>query len=336
MKHRWILVTAVALTAMPATPAMAIESGTCRGSSDAHAGRKFWLGTDTSPITGNYTYAWDLDNDGTHELDTGTDGTLEQVREKAGTYTFGVRITDNDVAAGDPKRQASGKCDVTVANDLPTHRFEVHERSPAPYGVVRFTYDGWDLENELNERPLKHAIDFDGDGQFEFTAEGAGEVYASFPPGFDKDVTHRMTDDAGGTVDTRVRVKTADDPFGVGVGDGRVLGPLSDGPFAKVTASAPKSIRRRTLLTKGLVVTFGWGPALGSAEIEPVIGKVTGFTYGGERSYAPGQRLMVQRLSTALQKKIRRGAKKIQLRWVVKGLERSYARTGTLTVKITR
>ena len=336
MKHGWITVTVAALTLLPATPAVAVDSASCRSSGEAHAGRQFTLSSQTEPITGSYTYRWDLDHDGTFETDTGEESTVKVERATAGTYTFGVQVTDADFPPGDPKREARGTCDVTVVNDQPRPLFEAHplgESFPTAYEALRFTYGGSDSENELNQRPMTHAIDFDGDGRFEYTVQGAGEVFASFPAGFDKDVTHRVTDDAGASVDTRLRIKTTPDAFGIG--DGRVLAPLSTAPLGTVTAKAPKKIKRRTLLKRGVTATFSWGASWGRVRVQPAVKKVAAFTFEPDTAYAPGQRVAVKPLPPQLKQLVRKGAKKLELRWTAAG-KTGIEKKGTLVVRITR
>ena len=336
MKYRRITLAAGALALLPAAPAHAIDSATCTSSGEPHAGRQFTLSARTEPISGSFTYRWDLDHDGSFETDTASEGTVKAEKTAAGTYTYGVLVTDTDVPAGDPKREARGTCDVTVVNDRPTPYFEVHpvaESFPTAFEATRFTYSGSDGEDDLNQVAMTHQIDFDGDGQFEYTAKGGGEVFASFPAGFDEDVTHRITDAAGASVDTRLRIKTTRDAFGIG-GD-KVLAPLSTGPLPEVTARAPRSIKRKTLLKKGFVATFEWGPTWGRVTAIPAVKKVSAFSFDGDAGYAPGQQLAIRPIPPQLKAQIRRGAKKIELRWTAKGQE-GPERTGKLVVRIKR
>ena len=340
MHHRNTLIAlalAGAAMALPAAPAHAIDSASCEAGGDPHAGRQFSLIARTQPIVGDYSYAFDLDNNGSYETVTGSESTTKTEQARAGTYTYGVSVTDNEVPAGDPKREARGTCQVTVVNDPPVPNFEVHpveESFPTAYEATRFTFSGHDNENDLNQVAMTHSIDFDGDGQFEFTAQGDGEVFASFPAGWDKDVTHRITDSAGASVDSKIHVKPPRNAFGIG--GNTVIAPLSRGTLPKVTATAPKTVKRKTLIKKGFVAKFTWGAAWGRVTARPAIGKEsTSFSYEGDAGYAPGQQLTINRLPPSLVKKIRRGAKKIQLRWTAKGQEGA-EQTGTLTVKIKR
>ena len=328
-----LLIAGGALAMAPA-PALAVDSVNCAATGDPHAGREFTVQARTAPIVGTYTYRWDLDNDGTFESDRGSDANLRTERAAAGTYTFGVLVTDGDAAAGDPKREARGKCDVTVINDLPLPNFGVHPVGasfPTAYEATRFTFVASDNENDLNQVAMTHSIDFDGDGQFEFRARGDGEVYASFPAGFDKDVTHRVTDSAGGSVDSTIRIKPPRNAFGIG--GTAVIAPLSVGTLPPVTARAPKSVKRKTLLKHGVVATFDWGATWGRVKLVPAIKKTTGFVYEGNAGYAPGQQLTVNRLPPALKSLIRRGAKKIELRWTARG-QAGAEQQGKLVIRI--
>jgi len=320
-----------------AQPAMAVESVTCQsGETEPHAGRQFTLSARPDPLIGDFTYKWDLDNDGSFETDTGTEGTVKTEKKTAGTYTFAVQVTDKEVPENDPKRQATGKCDVKIVNAKPFPYFEMHPveaNFATAYEAVRFTFSASDEEDDVNQVGSKHAIDFDGDGQFEFTATGNGEVYVSFPAGFDKDVTHRVTDAAGESVDTKLHVKTAMGPFGIG-GTGLIV-PVALGTLPKVAVKAPSSIKRKTLLKGGLSMTFSWGPTWGRADVYPTIKKTTGFTYKAAAGYAPGQKLTLKPLPPSLKTLIKKGAKKIVLHWLAEGTDRK-EQTGTITVKIKR
>lgn len=336
-----VLFAAGACTLAPAAPALAVDAASCTaGNESPHAGRQFTLSARTEPITGDYEYAWDLDGDGSFETPKGTESTLRTERATPGSYTFGVQVTDNELPADDPKRQAKGTCTVEVVNDRPVAYFEAHpveESFPTAYEALRFTYRGSDGEDDLNQVPMTHAIDFDGDGQFEFTAKGTGEVFASFPAGFDRDVTHRLTDAAGASVDTRIRVKAVPNAFGIGAG--AVLAPLGLGALPKVTATAPRTVKRKTLLKKGFVAKFHWGPSWGRVVAIPSVrhrGKTaTGFPFQGDAGYAPGQQLTIKPLPPQLKPLIKRGAKKLQLRWAARGHDGN-EQTGTLVLRIKR
>jgi hypothetical protein len=339
MKRRMVAGLVAAGAAMQAPPALAIDSATCSGGSAPHAGRPFTLSAKTQPIVGSYRYAFDLDNDGVHETVTGIESSVRTERTTAGTFTYGVSVTDDDVPAGDPKREAHGTCDVTVVNDAPIGGIEAHplaEPFPIAYEALRFTYTGTDTENDVNQVPMTHSIDFDGDGQFEFTSpRGDGEVFASFPAGFDKDVTHRVTDAAGASVDTKLHITARPNPFGFG--GAAVLAPLGRGALGNVTPSAPRSVKRRTLLKRGVRATFSWGATWGHVRITPYLKhgrtKWTGQSFEGDTGYAPGQQLTIKPLDSDFRKLVKRGAKTLQLRWTAAGQE-GPERKGTLVVRI--
>jgi PKD repeat protein len=52
-------------------------------------------------------YAWDLTGSGTFSTDTGSSGTASQVYSAPGTYTVGLRVTDNNGSAAAVSRQVS-------------------------------------------------------------------------------------------------------------------------------------------------------------------------------------------------------------------------------------
>jgi hypothetical protein len=339
MQHRNTLI-ALALAgagmSLAAAPAEAVDSVSCRAGEQPHAGRQFTLVASTEPIVGDYRYRFDLDGDGSFETDTGTENRTRTEKTTPGTYTYGVVVTDQEAPADSAKREARATCEITVVNDLPTAYFEAHpveEPFTTAYEATRFTFSGQDNEDGVEQRAMTHSIDFDGDGQFEFTARGDGEVFASFPAGWDKDVTHRLTDTAGGSVDTKIHVKGPRNAWGIG-GD-KVIAPLSTGPLTAVAAKAPKSIKRKTLLKKGVVATFTWGAAWGRVVLTPAVKKVTAYSFEGDAGYAPGQQVVVKPLPPQLKGPIKKGAKKLLLRWTAKGHE-GPEKTGTLVVKITR
>ncbi|MEA2169734.1 MAG: hypothetical protein QOF76_3034 [Solirubrobacteraceae bacterium] len=328
--------TALLLTsaALPA-PALAVDSvgcGTATGDGAPHAGRYFDVSPRASPIVGGYTYAWDQDGDGVFE--TSSDYSLRVLEQHAGTYRFGVRVTDSDFPVGDPRHEATGTCDVTVVNDLPENVFEAQpwDQTPVAYEALTFHYGGRDPEDSLNGKLLTQEFDFDGDGTFEYKAEGDGEVRVSFPSGWDGVVTHRVTDEAGGSVDATLPIKTRDV---TGFGGSKVLVPVSsDGPLGQVTANAPKSISRKALLRGGLAATFSWGAVAARANLVPVIKKTRGQPIVTGGRYAPGERLALKPLDRGLVKLVRHGAKQIELRWTV--YANSGERTGKLVVKIAK
>lgn len=334
---RVALATAVVAALSNAPLALAVESATCAAPGDPHAGRQFTLSARTEPMLGDFTYRWDLDSNGSFETDTGTDGAVTTEKTAAGTYTFGVQVTDPSFSEGDPKRQATGRCDVTVVNDKPFPYFEMHpiaDNFPTAYEAIRFTFSASDSEDDVNQVGEKHAIDFDGDGQFEFNAAGNGEVFTSFPAGFDKDITHRVTDAAGAFVDTKMRIKTAADPFGLG--DSRVLANLSLAPLASVTAKAPKRVKRKTLLKKGVTASFSWGASWGRVLMTPSIKRTNpAFTYQPETAYAPGHKLTTKPFPPQLKKLAKPGAKLV-LNWTARSYVSNVEKTGRLVVKITR
>ena len=60
-------------------------------------------------------YEWDLDGNGTFETDTGTTKTATATYPNAGTFTVGLRVTDNDV----PARTAVATTSVVITNPPP-------------------------------------------------------------------------------------------------------------------------------------------------------------------------------------------------------------------------
>src|SRR5262249_23539394 len=100
------------------------------------------LTADTVPFVGDYTYAWDLDNNGTYETPDSV-GTVTTHEDLPGTYTYGLLVTDTDLTAGDPKYQAHASCRVTVLNDPPQPSLEAQpfrHSGPVAHEAVMFLY----------------------------------------------------------------------------------------------------------------------------------------------------------------------------------------------------
>ncbi len=64
----------------------------------------FDASTSTDPDGSIVKYEWDLDGNGTYETNTGTTKTTSKTYSATGTYTVGLRVTDNERQEHDDDR----------------------------------------------------------------------------------------------------------------------------------------------------------------------------------------------------------------------------------------
>ncbi|MEA2429752.1 MAG: large repetitive protein, partial [Thermoleophilaceae bacterium] len=131
------------------------------------------------------TVAWDLDNDGAYDDATG--GTASKTFTKAGTYTVGVKVTDDN---GDSSTVSHT---VTVANRAPAAAFGAAP-NPAPTGTaVAFTSTSSDPDGTI----AAQAWDLDNDGAYDDGTGGSASK--SFTKAGTYTVGLKVTDDNGGS-----------------------------------------------------------------------------------------------------------------------------------------
>lgn len=135
--------------------------------------------------------AWDLDNDGQYDDATGTSASRQFAT--AGTYTVGLRVTDDDGAT------ASASRSLTVGNQAPTASFTWSPSAPLRREVVTFSSTSADSDGTVTGQTW----DLDNDGQFD---DGSGaKATRSFPNPGSYTVRLRAVDNAGAaTVASRV------------------------------------------------------------------------------------------------------------------------------------
>ena len=136
-------------------------------------------------------YEWDLDGDGTFELDTGTTPSATSSYTASGTIPVSLRVTDDD-----------GDTDVDQVSlrvhRAPTAGFIFQPSSPQAGEAVTFSSTSSDPDGPLAGLDW----DLDGDGQFD---DASGQTAtAAFPPGSHQ-VSLKATD-ADGATSTASRV----------------------------------------------------------------------------------------------------------------------------------
>ena len=150
--------------------------------------------TATDPDGTIASRAWDLDNDG--KFDNGTGATASRSFAKAGTYTVGLKVTDDNGDSGTATKQ------IAIANRLPTAAFAASP-NPVPTGsAVTFTSSSTDADGTL----ASQSWDLNGDGTFGDATGGTAS--RSFAKAGSYTVGLKVTDDNGGSA-TVVHTVTA-------------------------------------------------------------------------------------------------------------------------------
>ena len=144
--------------------------------------------TNAAGVSGSFTYAWDLDNDGAYDDGTGT--TKSVTYNATGSPVVKVLATDS--------RGATDATSVTVtvgaANLNPVPAISANPTSgPAPLGVTLSAAGSADPDND----PLTYAWDTDADGQFDDgTAVTVSATYSGVGP---HTATVKVSDNRGGS-----------------------------------------------------------------------------------------------------------------------------------------
>ena len=176
--------------------------------------------TDDGTITG---YAWDLDNDG--EFDDATGATTSRTFDREGTFTVGVRVSDDGGNAPEVKR------DVVVAERAPTLRLVASNPSPKAREKTTISAEIVD-DGPVDEADITWGFDADnkGDDDDPYDKHRGRSWTVGFGIPHRYTVKAQFTDDTGKTVrerividvpntppvfrEIRVRVKkTPDEPF---------------------------------------------------------------------------------------------------------------------------
>ncbi|MEA2468378.1 MAG: hypothetical protein QOJ57_2504, partial [Thermoleophilaceae bacterium] len=104
---------------------------------------------------GTIAVAWDLDNDGAY--DDGTTASVSRSFAKAGTYTVGLKVTDDNGGTDTLAKT------VTVANRLPAAAFGSAPASPSTGETITFTSSSTDPDGSI----AASVWDLDNDGAYD-------------------------------------------------------------------------------------------------------------------------------------------------------------------------
>ncbi len=154
--------------------------------------------TSTDPDGTIASQAWDLDNDGAYDDGSGT--SASQTFAAPGTYTVGLRVTDDSGAPATTSRT------ITVANRAPTAFFTYAPAQPLTGEQVTFSSSSNDPDGTI----ASQAWDLDHDGQFD-DATGTSATKTFSTPGT-YDIALRVTDNSSATDTTTQQVVVGNRP----------------------------------------------------------------------------------------------------------------------------
>ena len=148
-------------------------------------------------------YEWDFDNNGTYEVDSGSDPKQAAAFPAAGTFTVGLRVTDVAPAEGAPVKTATTTGQVVInpppPNKGPEATFTV---TPNPAKVdQRVTFDASATKDPEGNALAKFEWDLDGNGTFETNSGTNPRVQRSYGKANIYNVKLRVTDDKGGSTE---------------------------------------------------------------------------------------------------------------------------------------
>jgi PKD repeat protein len=142
--------------------------------------------------------AWDLDNDGVY--DNGSASSATKTFAKAGTYTVGLKVTDDNGATNTVAKT------VTVSNRAPSAAFSFAPTSPTTGQAVTFTSSSSDPDGTI----ASQAWDLDNDGAYnDGTAATASKTFAKAGT---YTVGLKVTDDNGASTTISKNVTVANRP----------------------------------------------------------------------------------------------------------------------------
>jgi YD repeat-containing protein len=144
-------------------------------------------------------YEWDLDGNGTYEIDTGTTAAASSSYATIGERTIGLRVTDNAGAT------ATSTKTLVVQNTAPTASFTAApETAPTATAVSFDAAASKDPDGTI----AKYEWDLDGNGTYETNTGTTASATTSYATPGARTVGLRVTDNGGATA-TTTRVVTA-------------------------------------------------------------------------------------------------------------------------------
>jgi len=148
-------------------------------------------------------YEWDLDGNGSFEIDTGTTPSASRSFATAGDREVGLRVTDDDGAASTAART------VTVQNRPPAASFTATPNPVASGATVNFDASG---SGDPDGTISKYEWDLDGNGSFETDTGTTPSAASSYPAAASVNVGLRVTDNNGDTGTTTKAVTVQNRP----------------------------------------------------------------------------------------------------------------------------
>jgi PKD repeat protein len=141
-------------------------------------------------------YDWDFDNDGTYDLLDGGDSPMHDFGA-FGTFTIGLRVTDNDGLTDDTTTQVTFS---DFPNNPPVAALSANPPSGTAAQALDVTWDA-SASTDSDGTIVSYDWDMDNDGSFEITNGGSSQQDTYFTSGI-KTVGVRVTDDDGATDST--------------------------------------------------------------------------------------------------------------------------------------
>ena len=149
-------------------------------------------------------HQWDFDNDGIYETGSGGSPTVNHVFPSSGTYTVGLRVTDN---SGD---SATTTHDV-VATQAPVAAVGATPTLTRPGSLVTFDPAG-SFDPDVLGSIASYGWDFDGDGTIDLTTLDGSPVTHSYSGFGTYPARLTVTDDLGAKGSATVQIDVHNDP----------------------------------------------------------------------------------------------------------------------------
>jgi subtilisin-like proprotein convertase family protein len=165
-------------------------------------------------------YEWDLDGNGSYELDSGTDPTVQRAYDAGGTMAVKLRVTDVDGA------KATHSVNVVASNTVP---FASLTASPNPVAAGASVLLDARGSSDPDGTIVKYDWDLDGNGSFETTSGATPTRTHTYPNAATFNVGVKVTDNDGGTRTASLALVVTGDPSGGDTGSGTGSGGESGG-----------------------------------------------------------------------------------------------------------